>query len=72
VSSPVGDRRKPDKRVLAFVGVLHAAIAALTWRDIGRRSARQVRGGKLLWRVASALNTLGSAAYWLVGRRRGV
>jgi hypothetical protein len=29
-----------------------------------------VRGPKLFWRMWSSLNTTGSVAYWLVGRRR--
>ncbi len=49
--------------------VAHASIAALTWRDLRRRTPEQVRGNPRLWRVASAANTLGSVAYWLVGRR---
>jgi len=62
---------KPDKRILAAIAVLHAAAAALTWRDLRTRAAWQVRGGKRAWRTVSALNTLGAAAYWLFGRRQG-
>ena len=61
---------KPNKVVLATVAVVHVTVMALTWRDLRSRSAGQVRGPKKLWRVASALNTTGSAAYWLFGRRR--
>ena len=61
---------KPNKVVLATVAVVHLMVMALTWRDLRSRSAGQVRGPKKLWRVASALNTSGSAAYWLFGRRR--
>ena len=62
---------KPNKAVLATVAVLHVTVMALTWRDLRSRPAGQIRGPKNLWRVASALNTSGSAAYWLFGRRRG-
>ena len=61
---------KPNKLVLAVVGVVHLTVMTLTWRDLRSRSADQVRGNKKIWRVASALNTTGSAAYWLFGRRR--
>jgi hypothetical protein len=61
---------KPDKRILAAVAVVHVTVAALTWRDLRSRAAGQVRGDPRVWRAASALNTLGSAAYWLFGRRR--
>jgi len=66
----VAAKGKPNKVVLATVAAVHVTVMALTWRDLRSRSAGQVRGPKGLWRVASALNTSGSAAYWLFGRRR--
>lgn len=61
---------KPDKRVLTAIAVVHVTAAALTWRDLRSRAAKQVRGDKRVWRMASALNTLGSVGYWLFGRRQ--
>jgi len=66
----VAAKGKPNKLVLAVVGVVHLTVMTLTWRDLRSRPADQVRGNKKIWRVASALNTTGSAAYWLFGRRR--
>jgi hypothetical protein len=66
----VAAKKKPDPRVLAVVAVVHLIITRLTWRDLRARADEQVRGPKAVWRVASALNTSGSLAYWLVGRRR--
>lgn len=63
-------KRKPSKLVLAAIGVVHLTVMALTWRDLRGRPAGQVRGHKKFWQVASALNTTGSAAYWVFGRRR--
>jgi hypothetical protein len=57
-------------RVLAIILPIHFALAALTWRDIGRRTDEQVRGSKQLWRAASLLNSLGSIAYFAFGRIR--
>ena len=65
-----GNKRKPNKPALAISLVVHVAITALTWWDLQKRPAEQIRGNKMIWRVASALNTTGSAAYWLFGRRR--
>jgi hypothetical protein len=66
--------RKPltpqQKKLVMVAVVLNAIIASFTWRDLRRRPASLVRGPKLLWRVWSSLNTTGSVAYWLVGRRR--
>jgi hypothetical protein len=66
----VAAKGKPNKLVLAVVGVVHLTVMTLTWRDLRSRPADQVRGNKMIWRLASALNTTGSAAYWLFGRRR--
>ena len=62
-------QRKNIRRVIPVL-VAHAAITTLTWRDLQRRPDDQVRGSKRLWRVASAINTVGSAAYLAVGRKR--
>jgi len=61
--------RKSNRIVFFLIG--HILVAAWTWRDIRQRPARLVRGSKVLWRVFSAVNTLGSVSYWLIGRRYG-
>jgi len=66
----VAATRKPSKLALAIIGVVHLTVMALTWKDLRARPPGQVRGNKRIWQVASALNTTGSAAYWLFGRRR--
>jgi hypothetical protein len=58
-----------QKRILAVAIVVHAVIAVFTLRDLRRRPAAGVRGPKLLWGAWATLNTTGSLAYWLVGRR---
>ena len=50
--------------------IVHLIVTRLTWRDLARRTPGQVRGSARLWRVVSGLNTLGSLAYWTVGRTR--
>jgi hypothetical protein len=61
--------RKPNGLLLFVLG--HVLLAAWTWQDIQQRPVQQIRGSKRLWRLLSAANTLGSASYWLVGRRYG-
>jgi hypothetical protein len=61
---------RKSNRILLFV-IGHVLVAAWTWRDIRQRPAQQVRGSKTLWRVLSAVNTLGSVSYWLIGLRYG-
>jgi hypothetical protein len=60
------------KGVRPFLAILlaHAAITTLTWQDIRRRPAEQVRGSKKAWRIASAVNTGGTVAYLVLGRKR--
>lgn len=62
-------KKKPNKLVLAIGLAIHATAVTLTWRDLRARPADRVRGNKKAWRLASALNTMGSAGYWLFGRR---
>ena len=58
-----------QKQVIAVALVIHLILLKLTWRDLGRRPAAAVRGPKRLWRLAATMNTTGSLAYWLFGRR---
>jgi len=59
-------------RLVAVAVVVQAVIAALTIRDINSRPAESIRGPKRLWRLLGSVNTTGSAAYWIIGRKRGV
>ena len=65
--------KKLDPRGRAVVIALtavQAVIGTLTVLDISKRPPERVRGPKLFWKVWGGTNTLGSAAYWLIGRRR--
>jgi len=62
--------RTQKTRVVIAATVVQAAVASVTVRDINRRPAESVRGPKGLWRLIGSVNTLGSLAYWIVGRRR--
>jgi hypothetical protein len=52
----------------AAAAELTLKIAALV--DIARRPADEIRGPKLLWRAAMAINLLGPLSYFLLGRKR--
>jgi len=60
---------KPSKPILFAIGAVHLAVTTMTWRDLARRPAEQIRGPKALWRALSGANTAGSIAYWVVGRK---
>ncbi|GAA3862721.1 hypothetical protein GCM10022381_03560 [Leifsonia kafniensis] len=61
--------KQPDKRTIIPTLIVHVIVMTLTWRDISSRTDAEVRGNKAVWRVASALNTIGSVAYWVFGRK---
>jgi hypothetical protein len=65
----VEGQQRSGKRVLAGIVVAHVVVTAVTWRDLRRRAPEQVRGSKRFWRVVSGANTIGSGAYYLVGRK---
>jgi hypothetical protein len=58
-----------QKKVILIVLVVHLILARVTWLDLRRRPDAAVRGKKRFWRLACSLNTTGSVAYWLFGRR---
>ncbi len=64
------DLTDQQKRIVVVAVVIHAIVATFTLRDLRRRPTQAVRGPKALWAVWAALNTTGSIAYWLCGRRR--
>jgi hypothetical protein len=59
----------PVKRLwIVFVFLASLGLVAAAERDIQRRPADQVRGGKSFWRLV-CLNALGAAGYLRWGRR---
>ena len=61
-----------DQRLAAiiFFTAVQAVVGTVTVRDVLRRRPDEVRGPKLLWLAWGGSNNLGSAAYWLLGRKR--
>ena len=41
-------------------------------RDISRRPAEEIRGGKMLWRLATLVNFVGPGSYFTFGVKRSV
>ena len=60
----------PERRVLAGVVLaVGLVLVAAAERDLQRRGQDEVKGPKLLWRLAS-LNALGAIGYFKFGRRK--
>ena len=66
----MGSLTEQQKKIIGVALVIHLILVTLTWRDLRTRPDAAVRGRKRLWRVAATMNTTGSVAYWLFGRRR--
>jgi hypothetical protein len=69
-SGRLGSLTDRQKKIFAVALVVHLVVATLTLRDLRRRPPTAVRGPKRLWRLWVTMNTTGSVAYWLFGRRR--
>lgn len=60
---------------MAKVGTITAAVVQLSLliaaqKDISRRPAEQIRGGKALWRMATLVNFVGPGSYFTFGIKR--
>lgn len=62
-------KQTQNKRAVIPVLIVHVIVLILTWRDIASRTDAEIRGNRNIWRAASALNTIGSVSYWVVGRK---
>jgi hypothetical protein len=60
-----------QRAALLTLGALELSAKLAAARDIKRRPAEQIRGSKLFWRMALAVNTLGPLGYFVLGRRSG-
>jgi hypothetical protein len=58
-----------QKRGIALFGTVQLALLAAALVDIYRRPAREIRGNKLLWTLASFVNFVGPLTYFFFGRR---
>jgi hypothetical protein len=63
--------KKPfDKRIAGAAVAAQIVVGFFTLRDIKRRGKDGVRGPRIIWAIWGGTNTLGSAMYWIFGRRR--
>ncbi|MEC5192112.1 MULTISPECIES: hypothetical protein [unclassified Arthrobacter] len=70
-------RKKTWKELspMAKFGTITAAAVQISLliaaqRDISRRPAEEIRGGKLLWRLATLVNFVGPGSYFTFGVKR--
>lgn len=59
-----------QRSAIKILAVSELALKVLMLVDIKRRPASQIRGPKVAWRLAAAVNTIGPVSYFLFGRRK--
>jgi hypothetical protein len=64
----LSERSPVEKAILGVMLLVSLAVVGFAERDLRQRPEEQVRGSKLVWRLAS-LNALGALAYLGLGRR---
>ena len=65
-----GDLSVRQKSAIKIGGVVQVLLLLAALSDIYRRPEGQIRGNKWLWTLASFVNFVGPASYFLFGRRR--
>jgi hypothetical protein len=63
------DLSEQQKRAVFVGGVLETVLTTVAIRDLSRRSADEVRGPKVAWRLAFFVQPFGPLAYFVAGRR---
>ena len=63
------DLTPTQQRLVIVAGAAEAVLTTVALRDLGRRAAPDVRGPKLLWRLACLVQPVGPIAYLVLGRR---
>lgn len=58
-----------QKRAVYIGGALEAIITVAALRDLAKRPAKDVRGPKAVWVLASFVQPVGPLAYFAAGRR---
>jgi photosystem II stability/assembly factor-like uncharacterized protein len=58
-----------QKRALGVAAVAELCLKAFAAHDLAHRPAAEVRGPKIAWALALAVNLLGPLAYLGLGRR---
>lgn len=61
---------RKQRIAVGALAALELSAKVLAARDIQRRPVDQLRGSKLLWRLALLINTFGPLGYFLFGRRK--
>jgi hypothetical protein len=60
----------PGQQTAVLVAIsVQLSLAATAWVDLARRPASAVRGPKLAWAAAIAVNFVGPISYFALGRR---
>jgi hypothetical protein len=65
------DLGRRERLVIIVFAAVQLTLLFAALRDIRRRPAEQIRGGKGRWVAISMINTVGPITYFIAGRRPG-
>jgi hypothetical protein len=63
------DLSESQRRLVVAGGLVELALTSVAARDLARRPRNDVRGSKVMWAAALAVQPIGPVAYLLLGRR---
>ena len=63
------DLTPTQQKLVIAAGAVEAALTTYAMRDLASRPQSQVRGPKLLWRLACFVQPVGPIGYLVAGRR---
>ncbi|WP_086664195.1 PLDc N-terminal domain-containing protein [Lentzea kentuckyensis] len=58
-----------QRKAFTWLGIVQVTFAAAAWADLSMRPREFVRGRKLWWALAIAVNFIGPLSYFRWGRR---
>jgi hypothetical protein len=58
-----------QRMLIVLVGCIQVVLLVAALRDIHRRPASEIKGGKRLWTALAFVNTIGPIAYFAFGRK---
>lgn len=64
------DLSEQQKRAASGAGVVQVVLLIAALVDLARRPARQIKGRKAWWVLASFVNFVGPISYFIFGRKR--
>ena len=70
MAKKIKDLTAQQKKLVGVSATVEFALAGLALADIWRRPESEIRGSRVLWSAACAVNFFGPLSYFFFGRRK--